>query len=195
MKINFKGLNKSTFINALYEYKRSILEEQGIIKPELTKKHFESIEYYSGVKSLNGVPMNIHFRNGFVEFDPHDDLPTILNILLMMKIDSNTLYDHVKDDLILEFQYKQLVKEIAEYELEMDETQKDIFCWELALKRYKRMVELKNPKLTEGQVYHALKRKDELTKKLSDLMDKRLFTLVQLFELEPENEVYVMNNR
>ena len=66
------------------------------------------------------------------------------------------LYKNVKDDLILEFEYRQLLRDIAKCELEIDKTQKTIFCLELTLRRFKRMIELKSKPVSEEQVYKVL---------------------------------------
>jgi len=191
MKIRFEGLNKSRFVNALYESKRESFEERGIFLPELSKNDLCNIETHKGIKSIHGVDLNISFDSQYVYFGLNDDLFLILNILLMMKEETGLLYKNVKDDLVLEHEYKFYKNELMKYELEIDKMEKELFNVELLLIRYKRIKEINNKPFKATDEIFAISKKGYLKKQLDKLIHLRLMSLMNLLELEG-NHIYTI---
>lgn len=186
-RIKFQGLKKSDFINALYELKREMLEDDGISLPALDEKVLKYIDKQKSIQSIYNVELNIQFDDEYIYFMNDECTLDILNILFKMKIDSGSLYDNLKDDIIFEFEYKDYLKDIYTYEILYDKLDQELIGLDLTAVRYKRMKQLNNPKYREENEIQLLERKTAILKEMKKLKNDRLVLVVKLLQLEGNN--------
>ena len=119
MKVIFDHLDKTTLVTSAFQIFCDDAEGKDKIKP-LTDEQISSIKYAKEIDVLNKVYIGVKFKGNYVEFD--DNLADVyINLLYRMKTRNAYFVSKMKEDFIIEFEYKKYREEIDELEKDIDE--------------------------------------------------------------------------
>lgn len=186
MKVIFEHLNKTLLLTSAYRVIKDDIEEKNNTKINpLTAEQITEISNLNEIGAINGVPLNIKFKGNYVEFD--DKLASVyINLLYKMKINSPYFVGTMREDFIIEFEYRQLRKEIDQIEETIDESRDILISVFEHLIKTKKFVE-EHPE-SYSQLHFQTERlniaNDDLIHNVKTLTDLRIKKIIDIFNLE-----------
>lgn len=184
MKVKRSGIIKDELVISFYNYKRSVFyDECNIDLPELNAFQIFQIKNANHIKAFNGISINITFDKEYIYFDD-SDAEVLLNMIIKQKLDNGSIYNYVKDDFILEHEYRDLKKELYSTEYEIIQCEQKKFLSELLFRRYRRM-KVSNPMKYNAHKHEQARFESErLANCIQELLEHRARTIIRLYELE-----------